>query len=154
MALNFSLPQKVTEGLENVLAPVKRVRASVDAQGVATVLSLVEGNAQPGPGEVILPLKQLKGRWVLVTDAYFFPEGQGAHFAPAKFGDFRVLPDGRALLVGLADSEGRVMKPLPVRSIWEIAPVSSSTEATEATEVELMEAPATMDAEPTSAEVK
>lgn len=154
MALNFSLPQEVSEGLKNVLAPVQRVRASVDAQGVATVLSLADSGAQPGRDEVILPLKQLKGRWVLVTDAYFFPEGQGAHFAPAKFGDFRVLPDGRALLVGLADSEGRAVEPLPVRSIWEIAPVSGSTEATEATEAELTEAPAIMDAEPASAEAK
>ena len=32
-------------------------------------------------------------------------------FERAKFGDFRVLPDGRALLVGLADKDGQ---PIPV----------------------------------------
>ncbi|MPM45457.1 hypothetical protein SDC9_92144 [bioreactor metagenome] len=48
---------------------------------------------------------------MLVTDAYFFPEGTGKVFERAKFGDFRVLPDGRALLVGLADADG---KPIPV----------------------------------------
>ena len=45
-------------------------------------------------GEIFLPLRQLKGEWVPVTDAFFFPEGQGGHFAEARFGDFRVLPMG------------------------------------------------------------
>ena len=129
MALNFELPPKVREGLENELAPTQRVRATVDARGVAQVRELLAPGAQAAAGEVVLPLKRLKGRWVLVTDAYFFPEGQGEHFAMTKFGDFRVLPDGRALLVGLADAEGAPVLPLPGRSIWERVDRTESTRA-------------------------
>jgi uncharacterized membrane-anchored protein len=44
-----------------------------------------------------------------VTDAWFFPEGDGARWSGARFGEFRLLPDGRALLVGMADRE---LKPI------------------------------------------
>ncbi|MEG0044783.1 MAG: GDYXXLXY domain-containing protein [Comamonas sp.] len=118
MALRFDLPPAVSEGLANITAPTAFVRAAVDGQGIATVQALVTDRKQAGAGEVILPLKRLKGQWVLVTDAYFFPEGQGTHFESGKYGDFRVLPDGRALLVGLADAEGKVIEPLPGGPIW------------------------------------
>ena len=127
MALNFDLPPSVREGLEKTLATTVRVRASVDAQGIATVLGSVADRYTPAAGEVVLPLKQLKGQWVLVTDAYFFPEGTGSVFESAKYGDFRVLPDGRALLVGLADKQGQVIE-VPR------APITGQSEATEAVE--------------------
>ncbi|MEG0921832.1 MAG: GDYXXLXY domain-containing protein [Comamonas sp.] len=134
VALRFDMPAAVYEGLESSVAPTAKVRASVDAKGVANVIGLVTAGVQPGPGEVILPLKRLKGRWVLVTDAYFFPEGQGTHFERAKFGDFRVLPDGRALLVGLTDAQGQVIEALPGRSIWDSASARGRNEAVDATE--------------------
>ncbi|QIL71322.1 DUF4401 domain-containing protein [Diaphorobacter sp. HDW4B] len=111
MALRFDLPPQVQQGLKETLLPVARVRASLGVKGEAKVLGLLADGEKVGAGEIILPLKQLKGQWVLVTDAYFFPEGTGVVFERAKFGDFRVLPDGRALLVGLADKDG---KPIPV----------------------------------------
>ena len=42
-----------------------------------------------------------------MTDAYFFPEGEGKRFEAARFGEFRVLADGRALLIGLVDGQRR-----------------------------------------------
>ncbi|WP_353234248.1 GDYXXLXY domain-containing protein [Diaphorobacter ruginosibacter] len=111
MALNFDLPAQVLEELGKVAMPSARVIASLDEHGRATVRALAGPQSRAGSGEIILPLKYLKGRWVLVTDAYFFPEGQGRVFEAARYGDFRVLPDGRALLVGLADAEGA---PIPV----------------------------------------
>ncbi|AFK61069.1 putative membrane-anchored protein [Advenella kashmirensis WT001] len=42
---------------------------------------------------------------MFVTDAYFFPEGQGEHFARARYGEFRVNQDGVALLTGLLDEK-------------------------------------------------
>ena len=121
MALRFDLPRAVSDELESMVAPVAYVRAAVDAQGIATVQALVADRKQAGQAgvsEVILPLKRLKGQWVLVTDAYFFPEGQGRHFESGRYGDFRVLPDGRALLVGLADAEGKLIEALPGGPIW------------------------------------
>ena len=38
---------------------------------------------------------------MLVSDAWFFKEGEAARWEKARYGEFRVLPDGRALLVGM-----------------------------------------------------
>jgi uncharacterized membrane-anchored protein len=50
-----------------------------------------------------MELTPKEGRWVLVTDAWFFKEGEAQRWEKARFGEFRVLPDGRALLVGMRD---------------------------------------------------
>ncbi|MCA0177418.1 MAG: GDYXXLXY domain-containing protein [Proteobacteria bacterium] len=105
MRLAFELPEAVfsTPG-------ATRVRARVDAQGVATVTAVLAPGAVVGAGEVALPLRRRLSRGrgpVLVTDAYYFPEGQAARFASARYGVLRVLPDGRALLTGLADAQRR-----------------------------------------------
>jgi uncharacterized membrane-anchored protein len=130
MALNFALPFEMREKLQDMVNPNQRVRASIDDQGVATIQGLLTDSSPLEKGELALPLKRLKGQWVLVTDAYFFPEGQGRHFEQTRYGDFRVLPDGRALLVGLADADGQPVLPLPGRSIWESPLGISSPEAT------------------------
>lgn len=120
MALRFDLPdalrheleerQRQAPGLRRVLAV-----AVIDPQGVARLLRLAVTGEALAEHERLLPLQQLKGQWVLVTDAYFFPEGQGRPLAQARFGEFRVLPDGRALLVGLADADLRAVLPGPAR---------------------------------------
>ena len=51
------------------------------------------------------------GQWTLVTDAWYFREGDAARWEAAKFGEFRVEPDGKALLVGLADAQLRGIAP-------------------------------------------
>lgn len=41
------------------------------------------------------------GQWVLVTDAFLFKEGEAQRWEAARFGEFRIDPSGRALLVTL-----------------------------------------------------
>jgi len=48
----------------------------------------------------------------IVTDAYFFQEGQAADFERARYGALRVGEDGRALLVGLQDADLGWLGPL------------------------------------------
>ena len=94
--------------------PTRRMLvATLDARGVATVRRLAQDGAPLAAGERLLPVKRLQGDWVLVTDAFYFPEGQGEPFAQARFGEFRALPDGRALLVGLADEHLQPIAPAP-----------------------------------------
>ncbi len=131
MALNFELPQTVHEGLGKFVPATARVIASLDAQGYARVKRLPGPKEGAGQGEIVLPLKRLKNNWVLVTDAYFFPEGQGAAFVHAKYGDFRVLPDGRALLVGLADAEGEAI-PVPTGPVQTLDVTEATEEFSEA----------------------
>lgn len=108
MALNFALPREIfatlPAGQREVLVVARR-----DARGIATVVRhAVAGRAETlAADELLLPLKWMNGGWTLVSDAFHFPEGLGAPFAGARFGEFRTLPDGQALLVGLADARLR-----------------------------------------------
>lgn len=113
MQLRFVIPQPVRDQLDGSaayqLSKHAIAVARLNERNEAELLRLARPDESLGANEILLPLKQLKGQWVLVTDAYFFAEGEGARFEKARFGEFRVLPDGRALLVGLADEEGRVI---------------------------------------------
>ena len=62
--------------------------------------SPTSGHALPA-GEMRIELTPKGGRWILVSDAWFFREGEAERWARAKYGEFRVDADGRALLVGL-----------------------------------------------------
>lgn len=97
MRLNFRLPGGV-QGRPDAGRP--RVVAARDARGVATLLRIDEG-APLQAGELRIELTPKAGRWIVVTDAWFFKEGEANRWAAAKYGEFRVDPDGRALLVGL-----------------------------------------------------
>jgi uncharacterized membrane-anchored protein len=115
MALNFALPMGIRQELDgdddNRNLQSATAVAELDARGVATVLRVASMPAQEplAKAEILLPLLRKNRDWTLVTDAFYFPEGKGEPFKQAKFGEFRVLPDGRALLVGLADEQ---LKPL------------------------------------------
>ncbi|WP_046241178.1 GDYXXLXY domain-containing protein, partial [Delftia tsuruhatensis] len=63
------------------------------------------------PGEQRFELTPRGGRWTLVTDAWYFREGDGQRWEQARYGEFRVEPDGRALLVGMADAQLRPIVP-------------------------------------------
>jgi uncharacterized membrane-anchored protein len=80
-----------------------QVVVQLDTRGVGTVQRIQTPDQPLAPNEMLLQLTPKDGNWVVVTDAWFFKEGQGPAWQAAKFGEFRVLPDGRALLVGMAD---------------------------------------------------
>ncbi len=83
----------------------------LDQQGIAKPLRLHGPEQVLAPGEMLLQLTRKDGGWVVVTDAWFFQEGQAGMWQAAKFGEFRVLPDGRALLVSLADENLKAIQP-------------------------------------------
>ena len=113
MALNYQMAAGLREQLsqlDTLERPV--VLAEVDARGVARLQQL-EAAANPtaaspaaaSASSLRLQLTPKHGRWILVSDAWFFKEGDGARWQAARYGEFRVMPDGRALLVGLADAQ-------------------------------------------------
>jgi uncharacterized membrane-anchored protein len=103
MRLNFQMPSDVREhdphSLKRPLAVARR-----DARGIATLVRLDDGSPR-GADEILIELTSKNGRWVLVTDAWFFKEGEAQRWSPAKYGEFRVDSNGRALLVGLRDQQ-------------------------------------------------
>lgn len=104
MQLAFRLPSEVDMNTMRLLAGERpRVVAARDARGVASLQRLHDGTP-PAPGELLIELTPRSGRWILVTDAWFFEEGEADRWAKAKYGEFRVREDGQALLVGLRDA--------------------------------------------------
>ena len=81
------------------------VELAPDASGVYAFSRTMAELAPPSaPGNVVVRYRKTGRNTVkFVTDAYFFPEGKGEHFAKAKFGEFRVNDKGVALLTGLLD---------------------------------------------------
>ena len=76
-----------------------------DTRGVAKPLRIVRADAPVAPGEMRIELTPKDGRWIVVSDAWFFREGDAKRWEAAKYAELRVLPDGRALLVGMADNK-------------------------------------------------
>lgn len=106
MRLNFAVPAAGgVPGLTGAERP--HAIAKRDARGVAQIVRLGRARDPLQAGEFRIELTPKDGQWILVTDAWFFREGEAAKFEQARFGEFRVAPDGKALLVGLADGELR-----------------------------------------------
>jgi uncharacterized membrane-anchored protein len=105
MTLRFDLPDDMSFA-DTPLAAGQRphVVARRDARGIATDLRADLG-APLSNDELRVELSPKNGNWVLVTDAWFFKEGESERWAQAKYGEFRVTPDGRALLVGLRGAD-------------------------------------------------
>ncbi|WP_397474176.1 GDYXXLXY domain-containing protein [Pusillimonas sp.] len=83
-----------------------------DQHGVHRLVSLMPKQDQAGlqdnglaQEDVLLKFRLRNGQMRVVTDAWFFPEGQGAYFEQARYGEFRVDDDGAGLLTGLLDAE-------------------------------------------------
>ena len=109
MALNFEMSSELRGDLyDQSRLSRPRVAGPVDAHGVVTLQRLAD---KATPGEVLIELAPGKSGWVVVTDAWFFKEGDGERWSKAHYGEFRVLPDGRALLVGMADEALRPIQP-------------------------------------------
>ncbi|MFB2862072.1 GDYXXLXY domain-containing protein [Aeromonas sp. MdU4] len=53
--------------------------------------------------ERLLQVRQSDRQWLIGPDAFFFEEGQGESLNAARYGEFRLQADGKALLVGLRD---------------------------------------------------
>jgi len=105
MALRFAVPSEAADALPDK-AGARRpfVVARRDARGVATLQRLHNGEPLAGD-ELRIELSPKHNGWVLVTDAWFFKEGEAERWARARYGEFRVGSDGRALLVGLRGAE-------------------------------------------------
>ena len=108
MRLAFRLPTASDDAISTPGAHRPRAIGKIDARGVAALERLDTG--QPlAPGEIAIELTRGRNGWTLVTDAWYFAEGDANRWEHAKYGEFRVTPDGRALLVGM---RGAALEPL------------------------------------------
>ena len=70
-----------------------------DERGVGKVLRIQPGTQPRADGEVPLRYRVRDNSVRIVTNAYFFPEGQAKRYEVARFGELRVGENGEALLV-------------------------------------------------------
>lgn len=110
MRLNFAaLNDRELPLLADLRGQRPHLVMKLDTRGVASVQRQHKTGEALANDEMLLELTPKDGRWVVVTDAWFFKEGDAALWQAAKFGEFRVLPDGRALLVGMADDKQQAL---------------------------------------------
>ena len=107
MRLGWSVPESVSMWDKQVFPwvdPRPSVVVALDDKGIAQVPGVLStADTVLAPNEIKIKLSFVNGNWVYVTNGYYFAEGQSEAYARAKFGEFRVMPDGTALLVGLSD---------------------------------------------------
>jgi uncharacterized membrane-anchored protein len=102
MQLAYTLPEAASQRDLASAATGGRphVVARLDDRGIARIDRLA-GAAPLAAGELLIELTPKGGRWVIVSDAWFFREGEAQRWQRARYAEFRVAPDGRALLVDL-----------------------------------------------------
>jgi uncharacterized membrane-anchored protein len=111
MRLNFQLPAERLTYEELAWGQRPHAVGTLDERGVVQWLRIDLAEAPLQAGEMRFALTPRDGQWTLVTDAWYFREGDATRWEAAKFGEFRVEPDGKALLVGLADAQLRGIAP-------------------------------------------
>ena len=79
-----------------------RLVIAIDERGVGAYARLDDGSVLAG-NEARIRYRIRNGQPKLATNAYFFAEGQGNAYAKARYGEFRVAPDGDAILTRLRD---------------------------------------------------
>lgn len=109
MRLSYDLPgvgwQRRSEIAPQLWGARPRVAVTLDARGIARSPELLRPDEAPPPGTQLLELTPKDGGWTFVSDAWFFREGDAKRWEKAKYGEFRVQPDGRGLLVGVVGED-------------------------------------------------
>jgi len=83
-----------------------RIVATLDPGSVVTYRRLDDGTPL-AQNEIVLRYRVREGQVKFATNAFFFQEGTAKRYEGARYGEFRVAPDGELLLTGLRDKELR-----------------------------------------------
>ena len=120
MALNFEVAGSVMaalphESLEDgrfseLAAQDGRAVVTVDDMGVSRFTRIDDGTALAA-NETYLQYRVRNGQLKFATNGFFFQEGTADLYANARFGKFRVNPDGELLLTAMADENLKTLGP-------------------------------------------
>jgi uncharacterized membrane-anchored protein len=113
MALDFAVAMKARDALDSATRDRGHgdgyLVLGLDAQNRADLVRVQPGIRPLAGDELALRYRLRADRVRIVTNAWFFPEGQAARYEQARFGELRVGDDGEALLVTMRDAN---LKPL------------------------------------------
>lgn len=86
-----------------------RIVLAVDSRNTATFRRFADGKT--AADEALLRYRIRNDQPKFATNAFFFQEKQAAFYRDAKFGEFKVSPDGEALLVALRGADLQTLGP-------------------------------------------
>jgi uncharacterized membrane-anchored protein len=120
MTLRFRLADEVYRALPKT-EDSKRWRHKVTASDGYVVVSLDERNIGSfkslyndqvlAQDDIIMRYRVRNGAVKFATNAYFFQEGHGKYYQPARYGQFRVDDKGELLLVAMYDKALNKLEP-------------------------------------------
>lgn len=111
MALRFAMAAAISGALPNQSENVTdRVIVQLDAQRRASFVALEQQQALQAD-QLRLQFRLRNGDVKFATNAFFFQEGTGEMYEQAKYGLFRVGPDGALLLTHLVDAQLQTLGP-------------------------------------------
>lgn len=111
MALAFAVDRELEGSSGPALAaekpppPPRFAFLRLDAEGRASLAGVGKDIASPESGLVSVRIRARFNRPSIGPNAFFFQEGTAEQFEAARWGEFRVAADGKALLTHLRDAE-------------------------------------------------
>ena len=105
MALRFRMANDALPAIKGSASVSDgRIVALLDERSIAAFRRLEDGATLAGR-EVLLRYRVRNGELKFATNAFFFQEGTAKRYEGARYGEFRVAPDGELLLTGLRGAE-------------------------------------------------
>ncbi len=109
MALAFAVDRELAETLsvlsEGGGAPPRFAYLALDADGRGSLAGIGDALPPPEEGRMAVRIRSRHGTPSIGPNAYFFQEGSADRFEAARWGEFRVAADGKALLTHLRNEE-------------------------------------------------
>ena len=103
MILNMQVDLAGIDLKTNAWVPTQGVVFGLDDRNVATPRRLHKAGDPLADDEVVMPVGKRNNQFTVLPASFLFQEGKAKVYERARFGQFRALEDGRAVLVGLAD---------------------------------------------------
>jgi len=104
MALRYRAARELSNALDSEMPESGYAVLSVDERGVAH-FKRVDDETALGASEARMLYRYRNGHIQFATNAFFFQEGTGSDYEPAKYGEFRVDEDGKSILIGMRDED-------------------------------------------------
>jgi uncharacterized membrane-anchored protein len=114
MALRFRVADEAFRSVNRDTLPNGRLVLTVDERNVGTFTRFDSGDPI-GPGEVVIRYRVRDNTPKLATNGFFFEEGTADKYAAARFGEFRVSPQGDAILTRMRGEKLEVLGPVEQR---------------------------------------
>jgi len=115
MALRFQISTQLSRALQKIDSVDMgdgHIIVSLDQHKIASFVAIYQQQTL-SKEQLLLQFRIRNERVKFATNAFFFEEGQGKYYQPARFGQFRVNDAGEMLLVAMYDKE---LKKITIKS--------------------------------------